>query len=241
MSEANKFYHYVKQRIGIEWIRDLRQYDRLTILKSFLSNSSDFILDVGCGEIEPKIVCDYTHAVAMDLASSGLDNLKKKQFKGHLVLGSCSNLPFKDRCFERAICSEVIEHLPTDSDVKRCIEELNRVSDRFMVTTPNNQFDFRWLEATHRRFFNVKNIRKFFPKKSKIITSNIPQASVPIPILPYFLLDKQETTIGRYLAWFDKKLRMTPIGLLSRKFKSKLLGGAFIIAIYKSGKTPACT
>lgn len=147
------------------------------ILKHFLSLTKGYVLDVGCGEIEPKIVCDYPKAVAMDIALSGLKNLKKNTFKGHLVLGSCLNLPFKDKCFKKAICSELIEHLPTDLDVKNCIEELKRVSEKFMVTTPNNKFDFRWLESTHKRFLNAESIRKFLPEKSKVTTSNVPQPS----------------------------------------------------------------
>lgn len=228
-----KFDLYVKKRISKKWTSDVRQNDRLMILKNFL-NSNDYVLDVGCGEVEPKIICDYTKALALDIAPSGLTNLKNNNFKGHLILASCTNLPLKDKSIEKSICSEVIEHLPKDNLVKKCIDELERVSKKYLVTTPNNQFTFRWLESTHVRFFNKKNIKKLFPKECQIKTSNIPQASVEIPILPYFLLDKGHTTLGKYFQWFDRKFRRSFLGKLIRRMISGLLGNAFILATYES-------
>lgn len=197
------------------------------ILKKFLANTQGYILDCGCGEREPKIICDLSNAVALDIAISGLKNLKRMNFEGHLVLGSCTTLPFKDKCFEKSVCSEVIEHLPTDSHVKKTIEELERTSDLFMITTPNNRLNFRWFGPTHRRFFTIEHIKEVLPENSVIGTSNVGHSR--LPILPYFLRNRRYT--GRYFAWLDRKLRKTWIGALLTKIQSPLMGGAFIVAI----------
>jgi SAM-dependent methyltransferase len=233
VNERQKFDEYLQKRKERDWLSDPRQRDRLEILKKFLSNSAGFVLDCGSGEIEPVFVCNVPNAVALDIGASGLKNLKAKEFKGSLVLGSCTHLPFRNKCFEKAICSEVIEHLPTDLDVKKCIKELERVSRVFLVTTPNNQFDFRWLEQTHKRFFNRKSIRKFLPKNALVTTSSVSQSKAPyMPILPWFLLNKQQTTIGKYLASIDFQIRRSSLGGLIKKMKSPLLGMAFIVVVY---------
>lgn len=233
MDERHKFDQYLQKRIEIDWASDPRQYDRQMILKSFLSNSADYILDCGCGEKEPLIVCNTSETVAFDIGASGLKNLKAKGFKGHTVLGSCTHLPFRNKCFEKSVCSEIIEHLPTDRDVKRCIDELKRVSRAFMVTTPNNQFDFKWLEQTHKRFFNTENIRKLLPDNTTVTTSNVSQSKAPfMPVLPYFLLDKPQTFVGKWLCAFDFHIVRTPAGKIIKKIKSPLHGRAFIVAVY---------
>lgn len=221
----------------MDWLSDERQQNRLMILNKFLSKASGLVLDCGAGEIEAKIICDSPNSVALDIASTGLKNLKKQNFAGQVIVASCTHLPLKDGVFERSICSEVIEHLPTDLDVKKCIRELERVSQIFMVTTPNNKFDFRWLERTHKRYFNTENIRKYLPNNARIMESDIPQYKAPaLPLLPYFLLNKQHTQIGRYIAWFDNKLRKVPLCKLVAVFKTRPVGGAFVVTIVESRK-----
>jgi len=234
MCERLKFDKYLQRRIGIEWLSNPLQSDRLAILREFLSSSSEYVLDCGCGEIEPVLVCNTGNAIALDIGISGLKNLKSNKFKGHLVLGSCTYLPFRDKCFEKSICSEVIEHLPTDLDVKKCIKELERVSNAFMLTTPNNQFDFRWLEHTHKRFFNTKNIRQLLPRGTLVTTSRVPHSKAQyMPILPYFLLDKPRGRIGNLLIFLDFHVRKTPIGRIVKRIKGPLYGMAFIVAVYR--------
>jgi hypothetical protein len=237
LSERQKFNRYLQRRKETNWLSDPRQRDRLEILKKFLSDSAGFILDCGCGEIEPMFVCNVPNAVALDIGASGLKNLKANKFMGSLVLGSCTHLPFRNKCLEKSICSEVIEHLPTDLDVKKCLEELERVSRAFIVTTPNNQFDFRWLEQTHKRFFNTKSRRRFLSKNTLVTTSNVPQSKAQnMPILPWFLLNKQQTTIGKYLAFFDLQIRKSLLGSLIKRIKGPLLGMAFIVVVYRDRK-----
>jgi hypothetical protein len=233
MDERHKYDQYLRKRIEIDWSSDPRQHDRQMILKTFLLSSTNYILDCGCGEKEPLIVCNTPKAVAFDIGASGLKNLKAKNFKGHTIIGSCTHLPFRNKCFEKSICSEVIEHLPTDENVRTCIGEIERVSRAFMITTPNNQFDFKWLEQTHKRFFNIKNIRHLLPENTIVTTSNVLQSKAPyMPVLPFFLLDKGKTTIGKWLCAFNFHIVRTPSGKIIQKIKSPLHGMAFVVALY---------
>jgi 2-polyprenyl-3-methyl-5-hydroxy-6-metoxy-1,4-benzoquinol methylase len=242
MDERHKYDQYLQKRIEKDWALDPRQHDRQMILKNFLSAPSSYILDCGCGEKEPLIVCNTPEAVALDIGASGLKNLKANEFKGHTVMGTCTRLPFRNKCFERSICSEVIEHLPTDRDVKKCIDELERVSRAFMVTTPNNQFDFKWLEQTHVRFFNTKNIRNFLPENTIVTTSNVPQSKASfMPVLPYFLLDKGKTSIGKWLNAINFHIVRTPAGKIIKRIKGPLHGMAFVVAIYQDNILTANT
>lgn len=226
------FEKYVEKRIDVDWITAPVQYDRLMILKQFLLDSDGYILDCGCGEIEPLIIGNRDYMVATDIAKVGLRNLKAKGFKGHLVLSSCDSLPFQENSFYTAVCSEVIEHLPNEDKIEKTIKELMRVSRSTLVTTPNNKYGYRWLDPTHRHFLNTKTIKKFLPKNSQISTSNSCAT-----FLPHALLK------NRYFRWLEYRMKGKPwhrlphlnLSWLAKlsKFKRKFVEGAFVVAIIK--------
>jgi ubiquinone/menaquinone biosynthesis C-methylase UbiE len=100
-------------------------------------NGSEFILDAGCGpgrHIWQVCKVNKGPSVAFDLdvpsLQSGRSMLyqmdEKKESAGpwHLVSGSITRLPFSDALFHKVICSEVLEHIPDDS---QAVSELTRV------------------------------------------------------------------------------------------------------------------
>lgn len=207
-SERLLFERHALKRITLDWLRDPIQYDRLMIIKRYLDTCSDgYILDDGCGESEPLVISNNERTIGLDISKTALLNLKAKTFKGEIVLGSVTELPFRDGVFQRAVCSEVIEHLPTDSDVLRCIKELNRVTRQFMITTPNCRFGSDWYalsEPTHRRFFSIKALKKFLPPNAIYWTSNIPRdfllyfqpnPSTRSPFIRKYLLSNPKTKL----------------------------------------------
>jgi SAM-dependent methyltransferase len=105
----------------------------------------DSFLDVGCGYgkwgyllKKYRWSSDRTTTVTgIDLFEPHLRSLQKHDTYDSLLVGSATNMPFKDRSFDSAIACEVLEHLP-QSGGSKLISELRRVSRlSFVVTTPN--------------------------------------------------------------------------------------------------------
>jgi len=103
------------------------------------AQDGDFILDAGCGNGRHSWeTCKQKRSsiVAFDINGSDLqknkwvlDQLKEQndaRAEYHLVIADVTSLPFKDGCFNRIICSEVLEHIPRD-DI--AMGELVRVLD----------------------------------------------------------------------------------------------------------------
>ena len=94
-------------------------------------NSGDYVLDLGCGEGNnvSLIQKNYKNIVATDFSFTALKYLEQryKQYKSINIINSDgAYLPFKNDCFDYAICIEVIEHIhPSDS--RELINEMFRV------------------------------------------------------------------------------------------------------------------
>jgi SAM-dependent methyltransferase len=88
------------------------------------------VLDAGCGE--GVIVREYAERLAIE----GVD----PQYSSDIVkAGSLIALPYPDGAFDRALCLDVLEHLPFDEQ-PRAIEELRRVlrsGGELLVSVPN--------------------------------------------------------------------------------------------------------
>ena len=142
--------------------------ERYDLLRKFVVNAHGSILDAGCGCIEPFIVANRDNSVALDFTKAVLRTLKAYNFKGHRVLGSVVYLPFKDKCFEKVVCSEVVLHLPTFAYAETCIRELERVGHSFLVTTPIKYtftVVFRMgykLKRTHPNLLDILSFRNLF-------------------------------------------------------------------------------
>ena len=97
----------------------------------------DRILDVGCGragwldDLDPEV-----EVVGVDREPSlpGYDGPNRKYIQGDAL-----ELPFADGEFDVAFSNSVIEHLSPDS-WQRFASEIQRVSRRFFVQTPNRWF-----------------------------------------------------------------------------------------------------
>ena len=122
-------------------------YDRLGL------RPRERVLDIGCGEgrhafealrrgavvvaldLDRRAV-EQTAATAQAMSTSG-----EATTPWLVVRGNANRLPFPDASFDRVICAETLEHLPTDGVA---IEELARVlrpGGRLVVTVPR-----RWPE-----------------------------------------------------------------------------------------------
>jgi len=126
-----------------------RVQDRHRVIRDFIKGAQT-ILSVGCGAYEPV---DFKCTHAIDIVKNSETYLRSFGWKGEFKIGSCDKIPYPSHEFEPefdvAICQEVIEHLPELETVKETFEELNRVAERWIVTTPVQKGS----EPTHKRVF----------------------------------------------------------------------------------------
>lgn len=117
-------------------------------------------LSIGCGGYEPFVI-QATHA--LDVSPIAKEYLDILDWKGVFVVGSCTDLPFKDKEFDAAVCTEVIEHLPTLWMVEQTFREIDRVAKKWIVTTPCNPLGPLNTEPTHKFAFTMEELFKFLP------------------------------------------------------------------------------
>jgi hypothetical protein len=131
---------------------------RFVVLKKFLEGKTKTI-SIGCGSYEPVIL---KTSYALDIAPNCEAYLKELDYQGIFVLGDCRKIPFKDKEFDAAVCSEVLEHLPTMDDVKKTIKEVARISNNWLFTTPCHPIGPLNTEPTHKRAFSLADIHTLF-------------------------------------------------------------------------------
>lgn len=138
--------------------------DRIKRLLSFIKEhrtDDSKILDIGSGAYMP-IVLGATHAC--DVVEMAGDILEKSGWKGCFEIGSCDDLPYKDKQFDIAICSEIIEHLPEMDSVVETFSEIERVAKKWILTTPKaSKTGFRddWnIEPSHLQFLTFNDIQE---------------------------------------------------------------------------------
>ena len=137
-------------------IRDPITKMRLNTCKQFLMTYDTNLhrsISVGSGGFEP-IYLGLMHAC--DVHSISHELLMQRNWKGDFTVCSCTDLPFYVKQFDAAVCSEVIEHLPTEQDVIDTFKELNRVAKRWIVTTPTRDVH----EPTHKFIFTLDDLQR---------------------------------------------------------------------------------
>lgn len=147
---------------------------RLDKIKSFLG-SDEKTISIGCAGYEP-IYLNTSHAV--DIVSKCYTILREHGYKGEFFCCSCDAMPFPDKFFDCAVCSETIEHLPELDDVRRTFLEVDRVAKRWIFTTPNvDKIAQKWQYPGHKHFWNEETLKKIMPpvllERIRIFTEGI--------------------------------------------------------------------
>lgn len=120
------------------------------IIENLQVKSGDSILDIGCGDgyylhllsnLGLKLKLTGTDYDEVGLRKAKL-NLKKSipLFQGDLM----KKLPFRSNTFNKAVMSEVCEHLPDDL---KGLKEVNRILKKgsiLCLTVPNHNYPFLW-------------------------------------------------------------------------------------------------
>jgi ubiquinone/menaquinone biosynthesis C-methylase UbiE len=105
----------------------------------------DSLLDVGCGRgivgALTRIYRNPKKLVGIDVFPDNIDFCKRYIMYDelHLLDLRQTPLPFQNREFDVATCIETIEHLPKNRG-KKLLNELHRVADTVIVSTPSSFF-----------------------------------------------------------------------------------------------------
>ena len=114
-------------------------------------HNGDRIIDVGCGDGYYLYILSN---LGMRLSLTGIDfdrralesakkNLKDKKIKldyGNLM----ERLPFSDSTFDKAVMSEVVEHLPNDVKGLTEVRRILKKDGILILTVPNARYPFLW-------------------------------------------------------------------------------------------------
>ncbi len=102
-------------------------------------------------------------------------------------------LPFRDRSFDVAFCSAVLEHVGGPDEQRRFVAEMVRVSDQFFLTTPNRWFPLElhtflpvlhWLPRTVHRWFLERLGLRFWadPANLSLVSASELQSFFPAEV-----------------------------------------------------------
>ena len=139
---------------------------RMNVLKEFLGEEKNSV-SVGCGAFEPVFL---NIPYCCDIAPEAETYLAKQGYQGKFIYGDVRDIPYSNKKFKIAVCSEVIEHLNAEGDVVLAFHELNRISESWLITTPCVKVP----EPTHNFVFTEEQLKRLAaPLKIAIIKKDI--------------------------------------------------------------------
>lgn len=83
-----------------------------------------------------------------------------------------SKFPFKDNEFDYVVCSQVLEHVPTN-EFANFIKEIERMAKRGYIEVPRLFYEYLFNFHVHRWLINFKDGKLLLLDKSKVKFSNI--------------------------------------------------------------------
>lgn len=145
--------------------------EKTKIILDIIPQDVRTVIDIGCGDgsITNVLTERYT-VVGGDISQEGLKNLSAK---AQPTICSADYLPFKDKCADLVLSSELLEHLP-NSVFLRTISEIKRITGKYiLVTVPNNEnlrkrytkcnaCGFEFHIYRHLRSFNLNKLARYF-------------------------------------------------------------------------------
>jgi len=166
------------------------------LLKNINLSGKNF-LDVGCGlGYFSEIACKKGAVVTgIDVGEELINKVHKKLPNGKFITASISKLPFKDRCFDIVLCTEVVEHVENQ---KKAISEIMRVVKKgglIIVTTPNKNFQSLFILLSNigirpyhgnEKWFSLGELKHILSRYGLIIKEYYFNFIFPSKITDYF-------------------------------------------------------
>ena len=149
--------------------------DRNRILKTveLLPVSATSVLDAGAG---PGVLMNYflfapgyTNVTAIDKRVM-LKMVEMSPLQDFRIMDVC-DLKFESNSFELVVCTEVLEHLPTEKQFNEALQELRRVVSKTLLISLPFQEKIP-LIADHYHTFDLSKIQKIFPNGQYTIVNH---------------------------------------------------------------------
>ncbi|MDN3637426.1 class I SAM-dependent methyltransferase [Simiduia curdlanivorans] len=149
--------------------------------KHFPLKDGDRLLDLGCGEGRHAInayIAGNIDVFAVDLNPSDLAIAQQRQQpfaeksnakSFHLQCADALKLPFPDHCFDKIICSEVLEHLPDYQGALTEIQRILKPGGTLAISVPRAWPEkicwklssaYHQVEGGHLRIFNSQTLNR---------------------------------------------------------------------------------
>lgn len=153
-----------KLHILLENVGDMSLKRRArNIIEGLDLKKGERVVDLGCGDGYFLYLLD---SLGLDLKITGLDydswalkrgreNLGSRKIK--LIQGSVTKLPFQSNFFDKAIMTEVLEHVEKDNTALKEVYRILKPRGIIALTVPNWDFPFLWdpFNWILQRFFNT--------------------------------------------------------------------------------------
>ena len=122
----NYLYNYLLRKMAFE--------------KKMKNEMAGLILEVGSG-ISP-VITKTNQIIYTDLSHTAIQILRYTHRKGLYVVADGTKLPFKADVFYHTICSEVLEHIPNDTEAIKELARVMKPVGRLIITFPHRKFYF---------------------------------------------------------------------------------------------------
>lgn len=192
-----------------EYRNSPKEQKRIEDILNLLPETGENVLEIGARDgYITKILADrFNKVVALDLTKPNL-NIERVQ----CIDGDLTSLQFSDNSFECVLCSEVLEHIPSNLLAKAC-DELTRVTQsQLIVGVPFDQ-DNRLGRTTcihcgwknppfgHVNTFDERKLKNLFPDFKVERTSLVGKEywnDVSTNIISTYLMDIAGNPYGTY-------------------------------------------
>jgi len=145
-------------------------------------------LDVGCGAYPRGDVNTDLNVGKINHFQDGKIEINPKSIR-NFVKCDIHNLPFRDKTFSEAFCSNVLEHKGVN--FVKAVKEMSRVASKLTINVPHRFSEHSKLDY-HDKFFDVKNISTVLHRMGFLAVSKPTMSRYfPSRFFPLFRLPKE--------------------------------------------------
>ncbi|MBF0105401.1 MAG: class I SAM-dependent methyltransferase [Deltaproteobacteria bacterium] len=163
------------------------------VLRTFLGNTENNILEIGCGTGTCiPLLQKYGRVVSIDKSPHAINVCRQKKFHP-LLMNVEDDLPFERASFDVVVLLDVIEHIKKDVSVLEKINELLKQGGILLLTT--SAFKHLWSEhdgdVQHFRRYTKKNLAaKLKNTGYRVVRQNYTCALLYFPLLFLLILSR---------------------------------------------------